>query len=100
MQFLPDEGLEDVPDQFEDEGLLDHVYLLESQRHGVLDEAQQSHTEGGRQRHHLLHGQPVEVHNDHDTSDLRFRFQYGGLVDQIEDSEELVRGYFRSVPGT
>lgn len=98
VKFLPNEGLEDAPDHLEDERLLHHVHLLQPQRHRVLDEAQKAHAEGWTQRHDLLHGESVEVHDDHDASDLGFRFQHGRFVDEVEDSEELVRRHFRSVP--
>lgn len=39
-QFFLDEGLEETPDDVEDEGLLDHVHLLQPERHGFLDEGE------------------------------------------------------------
>lgn len=42
LKLLPNEGLEHIPYDVEDHGLLDEMHLLEPERHGILDEGQQA----------------------------------------------------------
>lgn len=42
LELFPDEGLEHVPYDVEDHGLLHEVHLLQPERHSVLDEGQET----------------------------------------------------------
>lgn len=88
LQLVLDEGLEQLPDHLEEEGLLDDVHLLQAQRHRLLDEGEQTSGEGRRQGLDLFHGEPIKVHHHHDTADLRDQLELSGQVDQVEDAEE------------
>lgn len=63
-----------------------------------LYEGEEFHGEAGVEGSDLSHAQVLEVEDDDDASDLGLRLQDGGQVDQVEQTEQVVRGDHRGVP--
>lgn len=97
-KFFSNKGFEDIPYNVEDEGLLDHMNLLQSEGHSVLNEGEKAITEGRRKGLSLLHSQTFEIHYNHYTIHLSLWFQDGRFMDQVEDTEDLVCAHFGWIP--
>ena len=91
LELLTNERLKQSPDHVEDERLLDHMHLLKTHRHSILNKSQQPLRESWRQSFHLFQRQGTEIHDYNYSTNLTGWLQNSNQMDQIEQSEKLIR---------